>query len=305
MAYLRGSINPPVAPVPYTPWGRITHLFHGWDGSVWDMTDGRDGVFLMPEGIEGMGMPTIENYTFSSPVVHGIEWEGWRASGRDVHWVVGIFEDSSSEWIEMKTAFWKIFRPGKTLRWEIILPNNVSYNLTVRFKTDHTSVYSRDPVKLGWAIYGITCFTEDPFWEGTLQQAVWYPGSQTSFLGASGLGPPFIITPGTSIQNARITNPGDVEAYLKWELKGPFQSASVGIDGLVTNLGSATADDTFLLDTDPRTLTATKNGEDVMASLGAFEYAPIPPGEDITLQLAMDGTGLIRASFVPLYFRSV
>src|SRR5690348_11407007 len=111
MVYLRGSssvpvITPPVAPPDYKPWRRIQHLFHSWDGTTWDVTDGRNGVYLMPAGIEGMGMPEIEQYTFSSPVVHGFEWEGWRATGRDVHWVIGVFEDDSEEWLKLKTAFW-------------------------------------------------------------------------------------------------------------------------------------------------------------------------------------------------------
>ena len=42
-----------------------------------------------------------------------------------------------------------------------------------------------------------------------------------------------------------------------------------------------------------------------MASLGSFEFAPVPPGEDIVLDLTMEGTGSIQAFFTPLYLRSV
>jgi len=305
MAYLRGSLLAPPEPPPiYTPWRRVRHLFHGWDGSVWDVTDGRNGVFLMPEGIEGMGMPAIDQYTFDSPVVHGFEWEGWRASGRDVHWVIGIFEDSSDEWIAQKTAFWKIFRPGKVMRWEIQLPNAESYSINVRFKSDDTSVYSRDPVRLGWAIYGITGMCEQPFWEGKTQSPIWFPSTDNDFFGGS-VAPDFIIASSSDIGNALITNPGDVEAFIRWHVRGPFDTASVGIDGMVANLGTTLSNETVIIDTDPRNLTATRNGVDIMASLGAFEFAPVPPGEDITLDLAMDGTGSIQAFFTPLYLRSI
>lgn len=306
MAYLRGTtLRPPVAPPVYTPWRRVKHLFHGWDGSVWDVTDGRDGVFLMPEGIEGMGMPTIEQYTFDSPVVHGFEWEGWRASGRDVHWVIGIFEDTSEDWIQRKTDFWKIFQPGKVMRWEIVLPNADRYSINVRFKSDDTSVYSRDPVKLGWAIYGITGMCEQPFWEGNTQSPIWYPRTENNFFGAGGYGPPFYVASASDISNALITNPGDVEAFLRWELKGPFNTASVGIESMVATVGNTLAGETVVIDTDPRNLTATRDGVDIMASLGAFEFAPVPPGKNTTLSLAMDGTGSIQAFFTPLYFRSI
>lgn len=316
MSYLRGSLLPTTPPpnisggtAEPSPWGRIKHLFHGWDGSVWDVTDGRDGVFLMPEGIEGMGMPDIQNYTFNSPVVHGVEWEGWRATGRDCHWVIGIFEDSSIEWLAQVKAFWKIFRPGKTMRWEIVLPNGDHFNLIVRFKGDDSSVYARDPVRLGWAIYGITCFAEQPFWEGTPVSYLFEPRDTENddFFGPTGVGPPFYIGSSSQadIETATLNNPGDVETYAKWTAYGPFTTASVGLNGAVVNLTPADADDVFIIDTNPRNLTATKNGVDVMASLGEFDFAPIPEGEDVELSLGMNGAGRIIAEFTPLYLRSV
>jgi hypothetical protein len=258
----------------------------------------------MPEGIEGMGMPDIVNYTFNSPVIHGVEWEGWRATGRDVHWVIGVFEDDSIQWLDMKTAFWRMFRPGKTMRWEIILPNGESYNLTVRFKSDDTSVYARDPVRLGWAIYGITCQTDQPFWEGKPITETWSPKTESNFFG-SGFGPPFTISSFADITTATITNPGDVEAYARWVLTGPFTEAAVGLDGQIVTLGAAAPGDVYIIDTDPLKLTATKNGVDVMASLGSFDFAPIPPGEDVELSLSLSGSGNISASFTPLYLRSI
>lgn len=306
MAYLRGVTTAPVAPPLFNPWSRVRHLFHGWDGSVWDVSDGRNGVYLMPEGIEGMGMPTIENYVNQSPVVHGSEWQGWRANPRDVHWAIGVFEDSSVDWLEMKTEFWRLFRPGKTMRWEVILPNNERYSLTVRFKSDDRSVYARDPVKLGWAIYGITCFAEQPFWEGATQSRIWYPGTDEDWYGnGDGTGPDWVISSFADIGNAHIDNLGDVDAYMRWELTGPFSSATVGLNGMTTTVGSTLEGEVVILDTDPTNLTATRDGEDIMTTLGAFEYEPVPPGTNIELGLGMTGTGSIAAHFTPRYLRSV
>lgn len=310
MAYVRGTTSlptPPVAPPEYTPWKRIRHVLHGWDGSTWDITDGRNGVYLMPVAVEGMGFPDIDNFTISSPVVHGVEWTGWRATGRDVFWVIGVFEDSSDAWLKMNRDFWRIFRPGKTLRWEVILPDtNDSYNLNVRFKNEKTT-FDRDPVKLGWAIYGITCFAEQVFWEGRPQSRIWYPGGNADFFGGTG-GPPFTISAAQTIDNATLSNPGDVETYIEWVLRGPFTNATVGVNGLTTTVGSAIAGDTYVLNTDPVALTATKNNVDVMSSLGAFEYPEIQPGENIALSLAMTGastTSSIEAFFTPRYLRVV
>lgn len=310
MSYLRGTLRPDTPP-PGTspvesPWGKTRHLFHGWDGSVWDMTDGKDGVFLMPVGIEGMGMPDIENYTFNSPVVHGVEWEGWRATGRECHWVVGVFEKSSVAWLKQVRAFWKIFRPGKTIRWEIILPDATRFNITLRFKNDHTSVYARDPVKLGWGIYGITCFAEQPFWEGTPIEQRWEPeGTASDFYGPTGFAPDFIIADGAPLETATVSNPGDVEAWAKWTASGPFTAATIGLEGYSVTLPQTQEGDIWVLDSDPRNPTATLNGVDNMTVLGSFDFAPIPPGEDVELSLTMDGVGTVTAQFTPLYFRSV
>lgn len=308
MAYLRGTTTPPVPPPSFeaTRFRRVQHILHGWDGSRWDITDGRNGVYLMPAAVEGLGMPPIENYTFDSPVVHGVEWQGWRAEERPVHWVIGIFEDSSEDWVVMQRQFWNIFRPGKVVVWEMILPygNPQRLTLTVRFKGDDTSLYSRDPVNLGWAIYGITCFAEQPFWEGDEVSQTWYPGTDSDFFNVTG-GPPFNVASFSHIETATLSNLGDVEAFVRWELTGPFTSAAVGLNGLTTTVTDGLAGDLFVINTDPTLLTATKNGVDIMSSLGAFDFEPVPPGRDIQLSLAMNGTGSISAFFKPRYLRAI
>lgn len=304
MAYLRGTTVPPTAPPAYEPRRRVQHFFHGWDGSVWDLSHGINGVYLMSEGVEGLGMPEIDNFTLTSPLVHGVEWEGWRASGRETFFTIGIFDDNSDHWLATKAAFWNIFRPGKTMRWEVVLPNNERYFLTVRFKTDNSSNYSRDPVQLGWAIYGITCFTEQPFWEGLPQTYTWYPPNTQDFI-PSGGATPLYISSFSDIGNAWVNNPGDVPASLLWTLKGPFTSAVVGFTDEYTTVGATNSGSTVVLDMNPIRLTATRDGVDIMASLGYFDYAMLPPGENIRLNLAMTGTGSISATFTPLYLRSI
>lgn len=309
MAYLRGVTTAPVPPPLFVPsFRRAQQILHGWDGSRWDITDGRNGVYLLPVGVEGLGYPNIENYTFDTPVVHGFEWQGWRATGRDVHWTIGVFEDSSEDWLDMKKKFWNIFRPGKVVRWEVILPYGEPQrlNLYVRFKSDDTSVYSRDPVNLGWAIYGITGICEQPFWEGTPVTRRFDVGVDSNFFGNDGLGgPPFNVSSFTNIENATLDNQGDVEAFVHWEIEGPFTSAAVGLNDRIVTVTDGLAGDKFVIDTDPTKLTATKNGVDIMSSLGSFDFEPVPPGDAVQLSLAMNGTGLIWAHFTPRYLRAI
>ena len=81
----------------------------------------------------------------------------------------------------------------------------------------------------------------------------------------------------------------------------------MGLGTNTTTVPETPEGSTVILDTNPAYLSALRDGVDIMASLGNFEYAPIPTGEDIVLALGMDGTGTgsIRATFTPLYFRSI
>lgn len=297
-------------PVPdwYQPWQGIRHTWTGWDGSVWDLSDPSSGVGLLADGIEGLGMPQILNYTHGSPVVHGVEWDGWLATGRKVYWQIIVFsgaitddQPSSEAWIRRHRAFFRTLRPGKTGVWTVELPGTgEKFSLTLRFDTDGGHSYAKDPVQRGWEAYGISLFPEQPFWESPPVIQSWSVGEQVPFLGETGYGPPFHVSPSMQLATATLTNPGDVESFLLYTITGPSTTAAVGIGGETTLIPFSIADGAKLvLDTDPRNLVAELGGVDVMDQLAEFNYPALPPGEDIALSLAMDGTGSIEARFTP------
>lgn len=294
---------PYAAPVPDTfrRWVGATHRWTAWDGSVWNLSDAEAGVFLLNEGLEGLGMPDITNYTHASPVVHGEAWDGWLATGRKVFWTVAVFHDTESVgWVERHRAFWKTMRPGKTGVWSIELPTGEKFSLTLRFKGDGGHSYSNDPVERGWEVYGIELFPEQPFWEATPIVESWGAEVKTPFLGAEDIGPPFHVSPVTTIGTAKVTNPGDVESYIRWTVTGPTSTVTVGIGGENTVIPFPVPDQQKLvIDTDPRNLIAELNGVDVMNQLREFNYPALPPGEDIALSLAMEGNGSVEARFTP------
>lgn len=303
----------PTSPGLLASWKGMRHTWTGWDGSEWDLTDPSGGVAFTADGLEGLGMPDITNYTHDSPVVHGASWDGWLATGRKVFWPVAVFSGSATDsvpssqaWIRRNRAFWKTFRPGKVGTWTVELPSGEKFSLKLRFDGAPDWALTHDPAQKGWAVYGIELFPEQPFWEAPAIVESWATGEQVPFLGPEGEAPPFFVSPAATLGTATLTNPGDVETFIRWTVRGPARSAQVGIDGVFTVLPVNVPDGSKLVvDTNPRNLIAELDGVDVMEQLGELNYEPLQPGESVELSLELDGTGSIEAAFTPLMFMGV
>lgn len=298
---------PPPESLP-SDWNGVQHLWTGWDGSVWDLTNPNRGAFIIAGGLEGMGMPDIVNYWTDSPVVHGKGWQGWIATGRKVYWQVGLFHDeSSAAWIRRDRAFWKTFRPGTVGTWTVVLPvTGERLHMRLRFVTDGPHKQTTDPAFAAWEVYGIELEPEQPFWEGDKFGGDWGVSTQQDFVPAGTLGPPFYISEASDVSTATLTNPGDVETSLRWTVVGPAGvGTAFGVQGQQTVLPFAlTLGQTLVVDTDPRNLIAERNGVDVMPLLASsFRYPQLPPGEDVTLDITLNGSGRIYAEAIPYYLR--
>jgi hypothetical protein len=304
----------PVIPALLKRWRGVRHTWTGWDGSVWEISDPTTGVALAAEGLEGLGMPEITNYTHDSPVVHGVEWDGWLATGRKVYWNIVIYTGAATDdtpstdaWVERHRAFWKTLRPGKTGVWTVEIPSRgEKFSLTLRLGSPDSYVYDRDPGRRGWMAYGIPLLPEQPLWEDEPVIKVWETGEQVDFFGPTGYGPDFFISPSSNLASAVVTNRGDVESYAKWTVFGPTKTVEVGVAGVVTPIDFPIPEGSkLILNSDPLDLIAELDGDDVMDKLPDFGPPPIPPGEDVKLSLAMDGNGKVQVEFTPLRLMGV
>lgn len=297
--------TPPAPPLPRVrPWRGMKHKWTGWDGTEWDITDPKGGVFLTAEGLEGIDMPEIVHYTHSSPVVHGESYEGFHIEGRKVQWFLYLYHDESSEaFIHRDRAFWRTMRPGKSGLWTVELPTGESRTLRLRYKSG-IPAHGNDPAFRGWVVYPIEFLVEQPLWEGLTVIRSWDNGEQVPLIDPALGGPPFNISPYQTIGTATVSNTGDDETFVKWTVIGPTSSVQVGVGGRVTVADFPVPDGSKLvINTDPRNFEATLDGVNVFPQLGAFEYEPLPPGENIQLSLAMTGTGTVQAEFPTLHFR--
>jgi len=295
--------RPPAAPdVPANPWGAMSVLWEGWDGSVWDLNN-RDGGVVLLSSVEGLHAPRITRHTSSSLAIPGNRLRGWHAEARDVFWPIYLFGDSSEGWQRRNSAFFKTIHPDRAGTWRVRAGGHTrTLRLTGVFDDAHS--YKFDPFVVGWARHGITLEAAQPYWEGEKVTAgPWKAPEIGDFFGAGG--PPFFISSSNSFAKAVIINPGDLESWGVWTAVGPLNDVELGVGGAVITVPfDVPAGQVLVIDTDPRNPTATMNGVDMTTALGLQEYAPVPDGDEVELHVGASGSGEIQYDLIPLYFRA-
>lgn len=309
-------------------WGRTRLTWTGWDGSVWEISNPEpqfvsgnpvitSGVFVPREGLRGLSMPPIQVYTNESAMVAGSRYRGNRTEAREVFWPLLIVADDSSETFEARErAFFKTLRPGKTGRWTVETPSGTRRSLTLRFKDDGDATHDSDPHFFGRAAYGITFTAEQPYWEGQVVSRRWGITSTSAFLGQSAR--VLTISPGQSLDNATIDNPGDVPGWMVWTIAGAMNSATVGVDGKLIEVPfSLAADRKLVIDTRPDRLTAYEYAKTDTALTGAFidrtddlgdtVFGAVPDGASVPLTLDIDTADTATyatGDLTPLHYRA-
>lgn len=310
---------------PYVPtappqlWRGLGMTWTGWDGSLWDLTTVEGGAVLMA-GVRGLSMPPVQHITTTYSSVHGARWRGNTIEPREVFWPIQIFSDAGSEaWVQRERAFWKTMRPRKTGIWTVTLPSGEKRWLECRFADDSQQAFDLDPVAVGWSNYGINLVAHQPFWCGPNVRREWGgSGGTASPFFPDGTQRSFVISPSNGFTDAKISNPGDMDAWPVWEIYGPCTSAHVGVDDQIIDIPfPIDAGKVLIIDTAPTAQTATlydytgsgtnkalTNPVDMIAQLGPAEFYPIPPEDPAFVDLIMDGPGRLACEFTPHYLRA-
>ena len=301
------ALPPAPPPAPYVPWIRSVLEWIGWDGSVWNLSDWRSGVFAMYDGIEGLSRPTHTDWIAPmSPAMHGQQFNGFVVDPRKIFLPVFIYSDASSDaFQELDAAFWATMKPNRpgTLRFTSTAGTR---EIRARFRSDGGHSYIRDPHKAGWARYGIELIADDPFWTSESISQSWAQQEGRDFFGGpNSKAPMFYIGSGSQLASATISNPGDVDAWPIWTVTGPADGPRLGVGGrFVSAPFDVLEGQTLMINTDPTEQTAWLDGADVTHLLGEYSFAPIPPGEDRALGLSMSGAGSVHVMITPRHDRA-
>lgn len=296
-------------PAPADP-GRTHYViwWEGWDGSNWSLSDEDSGLIMM-RGARGFGGIEIENHRDDHASLAGSRWRDYRALNRQIFLPIHLFSDGDSKaWVEHNRAFTKTMRAGKTGWLHIIHPDGQHRRIQARYEKGLDEAFEMDPAFYGWGKYGIYMVAEQPYWESAEPiPGSWKTADPVYLFGAGtepGNGPPFGIVDDRKLETATLTNPGDVEAWPIWTYYGPGDSAAVGVDGKIIDIPIAlTAGQWIRIDTNPQVQTAVReNGDEVTDQLGSFDFTEIPAGEDVQLDIELNGLGgMITVELTPLW----
>lgn len=251
-------------------------------------------------------MPPIQHHESESEARAGSRWRSARTLKREVFWPISVFKDTSSqEWIEYARAFWRTMHPEKPGVWTVTQPGGESRSLVCRYVDDSGHADEWAPGLFGWMNYGITLQAENPYWTGPTITRSWAAGGGGApFFGDTGFGPPFYISPTSTIGTAAIDNPGDVSGWVTWRAEGPIDAGlTVGVGSALIGYPDALEEgDSLVINT--RDMSARLNGTRVSQNLAPRNFAPIEPGESVSLSIETAGTGTVSAELAPSYFRA-
>lgn len=319
---LVGSTEPPeetpAVPAPELPFREITHVWHGTDGSVWDLSNPETGVFMMQENVEGLHHPPVDMIRRESPSLPGSSFHGYRVKERPVVWPLYVYSDESSlHFADLDTRLWNSLQIGKEGTWEVILPDGSSRQLRMRISASPMA-FDRDPVRFGWQRYAVEAVADlNPFWTvptlvaGT--EITWRTGGSEDdnfFGGAAGMAPPMKIIESGVQKLKHYTNPGDEPVWPKIIVTGPMQRVEVRIDEHVFTITTPTLTDqskSLTITTDPRYFSVVdQDGANRIKDLSTWSFEPLPAGKQIPMEVTPygDGGGSVVFDVTPLYHRA-
>jgi hypothetical protein len=289
----------------------------GVDGSMWDLTD-----YLSPVQLVSAEFPTMPQFTqqfAASPARDGRRYEGttWQEANCILTVVVGDVvapegfkhRRKGTEWRLLDRAFRRSVSPDATGELTITDRNSGTLRrLRLRLDKPLTLPSAEDPAILGVVTYSLILTADDsPWWEGPPVPAEFGAGAkQGPFFGGPTGNTLFYISQTDQLANATIHNPGDREAWPVWWARGPFLTAEVGIqDQTVLLPFTRAAGEYVYVDSYNQTIT-DQDGKSLWDQMGFTDpvFAPIQPGETVSLHTALtgsDGRAGIGVTLTPLY----
>jgi hypothetical protein len=251
----------------------------------WDLASGP--VYALA-GASGFGSPDPEHWWRSPVQLDGSFHQGLRIPAREVSLPVEVSGRTNDEWLAVDRRFWRGMDPRETVGLVVTTPDARSRWLTMRLVNGGDVEHEIDPMLNKQAVYPLTFLAGDPYWRGEHIEQVY--GAE---VGATNMfpGPPFSIGTTKTITSGNVTNPGDIPAWPRWVINGPYTSATVGVGSAQVTLSTAIgAGATREINMDPRYNSIRKgNGDDAWLEATNAVFEPIPPGVDVPLSMSVVG----------------
>jgi len=318
----------PTVPIPSGPrppvpvhWGRTYVSITGKNGegeeipltnfsnSLWP------GIFMMP-GATGLDAPPFELHADDSPNLDGGIFRDARAVAREIMIPIFLHGVDRKTVRELKSRLVSALNPKKGYCvLKFIEGDATPRYLKCYYKGGMEGSETEDQSGFTWKKYGLQFTAYDPwFYSDDIQVAQWEFGSQEPFLSDTEPFYPFRINTGTlSGDEVNIHNPGDVEAWPRWELSGPIKAFEfTGPDGKSFGIAPdgngadvIASGRTLIVDTRPgfKTLRDDQGANYWPLLMENPELWPIPEGDSTCTVSVTPGSpsALVRLSFQPRY----
>jgi len=313
----------PTMPTPPQPvyWGRTYVSVTGKNGegeeipltnftnSLWP------GILMLP-GATGLDAPPFELHADDSPNLDGGIFRDARAVAREVMIPVFLYGIDRQTIKQMKSRLRSSLNPKKGFCvLKFVEGDGIPRYLRCYYKSGMEGSETQDEAGFTWKKYGLQFTAYEPyFYSDDVQVSQWAFGAVEPFLDPTQALYPLRINSGhLADDEVSITNPGDVEAWPRWELEGPIKAfefvgpggESFGIDPAGDGSDIVLANRTLIVDSRPGYKTVRDDqGTNYWPLLNPQpELWPIPDGESTcSVNITPGSPGArVRLTFQPRY----
>lgn len=285
--------------------------WRGWDGSLWDLQ--RGPAVLTNAGVAGLRMLAGDVFTRVSSTVDGQKVTGWRAKARDIFLPIDVSADSELAWAVLQEQLDRTFRPDREGTLIVTGPLGGVREVNARLEPDGGDALDNDP-SADWGLEtGYTLVADDPWYLGPEVVKV-FENANTAprdfYAGPGRMGPPFYLAPAVFTGADTLSNPGDVDVWPFWEIVGPVDSYRIDLGGrVIASDTPVPAGSILTIDTRPtekiaRLTDSNGTSSNATPTLELVQFARIPDGAEVPVNVTISGEGRARVRFRPRYFRA-
>lgn len=284
-------------------------IWEGADASVWDMQHGPVRLIW----IRGLGKVKTVQQTRETALTDGQTLLGVRRVARTV--LMGVEVNPGlpkAEWAAWDKAWWQSLDAENAGTLHVTDEFGEVRHIALRFVDDGDLEFDRDPALVGITSAVVELVADQPYFLGdVVRYEVEPPPPPLDFFGPDGVGPLFFIESATTTDATIVANPGDTDVWAVWEQFGPSTAFSFTVAGEVLS-GSVDVPDGSRLEIDTRPnrktarlFAADGSWQDVFRQLDSFNFARIPKGQAVPVEIVGTGSGSIIVSFTPMYERGI
>lgn len=227
-------VVPPTGPTPPTPeiWGRTYVSITGKNGEGEEIpltgfsNSKWPGIFMMP-GATGLDSPPFELHADDSPNLDGGIFRDARAVAREIMLPVYLHGIDRRTVRDLKSKLISSLNPKKGFCvLKFVEGDATPRYLHCYYKGGMEGSEAQDDAGFTWKKFGIQLTAYDPyFYSDDIQVAQWLFGEGQAFVSDTNPFFPLHLNGGI-VQGSQVHvhNPGDIEAWPRWELTGPIKA---------------------------------------------------------------------------------